>query len=471
MTGESVAPKRPIGVAVVGFGWMGEVHTPRIPGCSTTSPTSRCVRSSCSSPTTFLAGQTRQRHSTASPPRRSTGATSFLIRGSTSSSVTAPNFLHHAIGTAMVEAGKHLWIEKPVGLDAADARVLAEAAGKAGVHATVGFNYRNVPAVETARSLIQSGGIGRVTHARFRLFSDYAAHPDSALTWRFELERGGRGVLGDLASHGVDLACYLLGELESLVSDTAIFVPERPRPLAATAGHARATGGEVGPVENEDYVACLLHFASGARSVLEACRTSVGEQNNYGFEIHGTTGAVFWDFRHMGELGISQGTDYQDQPVRTRCVGPGDGAYGAFQPGSAVSMGFDDLKVIEAHHILHSIESGVPEGPTLADAVRSAEALDAMLHSVEQARWIDRDRGSTAHYPTMTLSRQPAARSRALLRPVAPMATDHTNRRANKVLRTSSPRFDDHFESSRIVTLAQRFLGLIETEPLGYHPV
>ncbi|HEX2156121.1 MAG TPA: gfo/Idh/MocA family oxidoreductase, partial [Actinomycetes bacterium] len=80
---------------------------------------------------------------------------------------------------------------------------------------------------------------------------------------------------------------------------------ERARPTAATAGHARAAGGELGQVENEDYVSSLLRLASGARVVLEASRVAVGEQNNYGFEIHGTKGAVSWDFRRMGELAVS----------------------------------------------------------------------------------------------------------------------------------------------------------------------
>ena len=130
-------------------------------------------------------------------------------------------------------------------------------------------------------------------------------------------------MLGDLASHGVDLARYLLGDIASLVADTATFLTERARPTGATSGHARATGGELGPVENEDYVSSLLRFASGARGTLEASRVAVGEQNNYGFEIHGTKGAVFWDFRRMGELGVSTGTAYQDQPVSTVYVGPG----------------------------------------------------------------------------------------------------------------------------------------------------
>ncbi len=242
--------------------------------------------------------------------------------------------------------------------------------------------------MEAARDLIASGELGRVTHIRVRLFSDYAAHPDGALTWRYELERGGHGVLGDLASHGADLARYLLGDITSLAADTAIFLPQRARPTGATAGHALATGGELGPVENEDYVNCLLRFASGARGVLEASRVSVGEQNNYGFEVHGTKGAVFWDFRRMNELAVSRGTSYQDQPVTTVYVGPGDGEFGAFQPGAANAMGYDDLKVIEAYRFLRSVAEGVPYGATLTDAVRSAAVVDAMVRSVETGTWV-----------------------------------------------------------------------------------
>jgi predicted dehydrogenase len=257
------------------------------------------------------------------------------------------------------------------------------------VQGTVGFNYRNAPAVETARELIATGEIGAVTHVRIRLFSDYAAHPEGALTWRYERERGGSGVLGDLASHGVDLARHLLGDITSLTADTAIFLPERARPSGATAGHSRAHGGEVGPVENEDYVSCLLRFASGARGVLEACRVSVGEQNNYGFEVHGTKGAVFWDFRRMNELGVSRGTTYQDQSVTTVFAGPGDGEFAAFQPGAANAMGYDDLKVVEAYRFLRSIAEGTPYGATLTDAVHSAAALDAMARSARSGSWAE----------------------------------------------------------------------------------
>jgi predicted dehydrogenase len=303
-------------------------------------------------------------------------------------SITAPNFLHREIGVAMAQAGKHLWIEKPVGLTSDDARAVAAAVQRAGVQGTVGFNYRNAPAVQAARELVRGGRLGSITHARFRLFSDYAAHPEGALTWRYERARGGSGVLGDLAAHGVDLVWYLLGEVDAVVADTAIFLPERARPAGATAGHVRAAGGELGRVENEDYLSSLLRLASGARVVLEASRVAVGEQNNYGFEIHGTRGAVFWDFRRMNELGTSLGDAYQDQPVSTVHVGPGHGAYAAFQPGAALAMSFDDLKVIEAHNFLRSIAEGTPHGTTLRDAVRSAATLDAMASSAGSGAWV-----------------------------------------------------------------------------------
>ncbi|MFJ7332919.1 Gfo/Idh/MocA family protein [Streptomyces sp. NPDC101110] len=378
-----------LGVAVIGFGWMGRVHTqayarvrhhyPQLPLAPKLVTVAEEVpgRAEEAAAQFGFASATRDWREVAADPRVQ------------AVSITAPNFLHREIGVAMAEAGKHIWIEKPVGLTAEDAGAVADAVAAAGVQGTVGFNYRNAPAVEAARELIAAGEIGTVTHLRIRLFSDYAAHPEGALTWRYERERGGSGVLGDLASHGVDLARHLVGDIASLTADTAIFVPERARPSGATAGHSRAAGGELGPVENEDYVGCLLRFASGARGVLEACRVSVGEQNNYGFEVHGTKGAVFWDFRRMNELGVSRGTTYQDQSVTTVYVGPGHGEFAAFQPGAANAMGYDDLKVVEAYRFLRSIAEGTPHGATLTDAVHSAAALDAMARSAQSGSWAE----------------------------------------------------------------------------------
>jgi predicted dehydrogenase len=371
-----------IGVGVIGFGWMGRVHAQAHARLRHHFPDVGLV------PELVAVADDV-------PGRAEAAAAQFGFASATADwrelladprvelvSVTAPNWLHREIGVAVAEAGRHLWIEKPVGLTADDARAVAGAVAAAGVQGTVGFNYRHAPAVALARRLVDEGAIGRVTHARFAFLSDYAAAPEGALTWRYEQARGGSGVLGDLASHAVDLVRYVLhDEITSVLADTAVFIPERLRPTGATSGHAVATGGVPGPVENDDHVAALLRLSTGARVVLEASRVAVGEQNAYGFEVHGTAGRLAWDFRRMGELRLSRGPAAQDQPVSTVLVGPGAGEYAAFQPGAGIAMGYDDLKVVELRDLLASITAGRPVGVDLSDAVRAAVTLDALVAS------------------------------------------------------------------------------------------
>lgn len=307
-------------------------------------------------------------------------------------SVAAPNFLHREIGVAVAEAGKHLWIEKPVGLTAGDATAVRDAVAAAGVVGCVGFNYRHVPAVARARRLIAGGAIGRPTHARVQLLTDYAAHPGSPLSWRYAVDRGGHGVLGDLASHGVDLLRFLLGDIASLTAQTAIFIPRRP--VSDSQSHYSVLdvgqpGLTFGEVENEDYVIALVRMASGVLSVCEANRAAVGEQNNYAVEVHGTQGLVRWDFRRPGELQASAGDHYAGQPTSTVYSEPGDGEYAAFQPGAGIAMGYDDTKVIEARTFVRAIAGELIELATVDDAVASASALDAMVISHRTGEWVD----------------------------------------------------------------------------------
>lgn len=302
-------------------------------------------------------------------------------------SVTGPNFVHRDVAVTAAQAGHHVWVEKPAGRNAAETRDIAAAVGRAGVQSAAGFNYRNAPAVERARQLIADGRLGAVEHITIRLLADYAAHPDAGLTWRFAADQAGSGVLGDLVSHGVDLARHLVGEVAVLVADSATFLPTRPR-VDATADRSAAASGKRGPVENEDYVAALLRFAGGERGVLEASRVAVGEQCAYAVEVHGSRGALAWDFRRMGELRVAVDQDYVDAAYANLWVGPGDGELAAFQPGGGVAMGFDDLKVVELHRLVTAIATGRPTGATIDDAVRAAELVEAMATSAQSGAWV-----------------------------------------------------------------------------------
>jgi predicted dehydrogenase len=389
---ESGCDMTDLGVAVIGYGWMGQVHSraySRLPH--------HYPQLGVHARPVLVAD--------AEPDRLADAVHRYGFADSTADwhdvltddrvqavSVTAPNFLHREIGSAVAAAGKHLWIEKPVGLTVADADAVSRAVAAAGVMSAVGFNYRNAPAVEYARDLIAAGAIGRVTNARIRLFSDYAAHPLGALSWRFESDKGGNGVLGDLASHGIDLARFLLGEIDSVVADTAILIPRRPLPTGTGTHFDIAADGQLGDVENEDYLNCMMRFAGGAHVSLEASRVSVGDQCNYGFEIHGTKGSVAWDFRRMGEIQVCAGERYINQHSETVFVGPGHGEASAFQPAAGVALSYDDLKVIEVARFVQSIIDNKPHGATIADAVASAVALEAIESSARSGAWIRLDR-------------------------------------------------------------------------------
>jgi predicted dehydrogenase len=384
---------REIGVAVVGFGWMGQVHTRAWARLAQHYPDAplrpRFV---------IVADVDEDRRTEAREVYGFLDATpnwrSVLERDDVDVvSVCGPNFVHREIGVAVAEAGKHLWIEKPAGRSAEDTSGIAKAVHRAGVMSAVGFNYRHAPAVQAARRLVADGALGRLESVDVRMLADYSAHPDQALSWRFDPELAGTGVLGDLASHGFDLALHVggeaLGALDELVADQATFLTERPVPAAGGRSHfARGGEGPRGRVGNEDAASALLRFGSGARGTLLASRVAVGEQCGYGVEVRGSHGALSWDFRRMGELRVCLGADFQDATWETRLVRPGDGDLAAFQPGSGMAMSFDDLKVVECRLLAQSIHTGVPHGPTIDDGVVAAGLVDAMVRSYEEKRWV-----------------------------------------------------------------------------------
>ena len=379
-----------IGVGVVGAGWMGHLHArayARLPHHVTDLPL-RPRLVAVADPVRVAADDHVTRYGFA---RAVTDWRELVADPEVAAvSVTSPNSTHREVGVAVAEAGKHLWIEKPVGLSSADTAAVADAVHAAGVRSVVGFNYRMVPAVARAKQLIDDGVLGTLTHARFRLLTDFAADPYGVLSWRFTREHGGSGVLNDLAVHGVDLIRFLVGDLTSVVADGDRFVPRRPLAGQGASQYARGDADSAtGEVENLDYVSVLGRVAGGAIVTLEASRVAVGDQNDYGFEIHGTEGLLSFDFRRPGELVVAAGESYTDQAATTRAAAPGDGDFALFQPGAGNPTGFDDLKVSECAAFLRGVAEGHSGGATIDDALAAARVLDAAAESVDERAWID----------------------------------------------------------------------------------
>ena len=302
-------------------------------------------------------------------------------------SICAPNFLHHEVALAAAEAGKPFWIEKPMGRGLAESDAIARAAEKAGVVTAVGFNYRNPPAIAKARELIASGRLGRVTNVRVSFLADYSSNPDGALMWRFVRERAGSGVYGDLLSHGFDLATYLVGPIREVTAAQDTYITARPKLTGTAIGHNATATGEPGPVENEDYAAVLARFENGALGVFESSRIAVGPRAEYVVEVYGTEGSLRWDFQRLNELQLAVRGE-RDYGYTTLYAQPGDGDFARFQPGGGTSMGFDDLKTIEAAQFLRSVAEGVQHGPSAADGRAAAAIADAAERSGRLRTWV-----------------------------------------------------------------------------------
>jgi predicted dehydrogenase len=303
-------------------------------------------------------------------------------------SICAPNYLHREFALAAIEARKPFWIEKPMGAGAEDSRSIARATEASGLVTCVGFNYRHAPAIAHARALVRSGALGRITNVRCRFDADYSSSPDGPRTWRFVKAQAGSGVLGDLLSHGFDLAQYVLGDaIAEVTALTGTFIAQRPEVSAGGYGHqvTSAADAPMLPVENEDWAGILARFASGAVGTFESTRVAIGPRCDYAIAVFGTEGSLAWSFERMNELELCRKDDrYGYARV---LADPTYGEFGRFQPGAGVVMGFDDLKTVEASLFLRSLLSGEQLAPSVADGLAAASVAEAAELSAADGTW------------------------------------------------------------------------------------
>ena len=383
--------KKPIGVGVVSLGWMGRLH----------------ARSYRSIPERFPELGLAPRLVAAADPVAEAQRAAVEELGFERAcadyhklladpqveivSICSPNFLHEEIALAAIEAGKPFWIEKPMGVNAQQSGTIARAAARAGLVSAVGFNYRHVPAIEYMRTMVRSGALGRITNVRVWFIADYNSSPKGPLTWRASREKAGAGVVPDLMSHGADLAQYIIGRIASVTAVTDTFITERPIPTKMGIGHSGfEIGDDLGPVENEDYVGMLVRFDNGVIGTMESSRVSVGPRAEYVVEVYGTSGSARWNFERLNELEVCTTVDGGPTQGYTRVMaGPEWGEWSRFQPAIGTSMGFDDMKSIEAAQFLRSVLTGDQHAPSAADAWCAAEVDEAIVASAADGAWHD----------------------------------------------------------------------------------
>ena len=305
--------------------------------------------------------------------------------------IATPNNLHAEIAIAAAEAGKHIICEKPLAPTASEARRMYEAAKKAGVVTAVAFNYRRTPAVALAKKYIDEGAIGSILNFRGTYLQDWSADPNSPLSWRFQKDIAGSGAVGDIGSHVVDLARYLVGEISEVTSLVSNFIPNRPLQSGGfdALGGSATSDGPRGAVDVDDEAMSLIKFRNGAVGSLEATRNAWGRNNYITFEIHGTEGSIFFNYENRDELQVAFKNDLADRRgFRTVYTGPNTPYGQSLWPIPALGIGYGETKIIESHDFLKAVAEGGTVEPDFADGYQAALVDDAILESGRTGEWV-----------------------------------------------------------------------------------
>ncbi len=306
--------------------------------------------------------------------------------------VALPQSLHHDVAIEAAKAGKHIFCEKPLALNYKQAREMYEIAEKQGIKHYLNHNYRRCPAVRLAKRLIKEGKVGEIYHWRGTYLQSWIADPSFPLTWHLRREMAGSGPQGDLNSHSVDLARYLVGEIKSVCAMTKQFVMERPLPDEEAAGTFKAAIGAegTGKVTVEDAAFMLVEFQNGALGSFEASRFAPGRKNYNYFEIYGSKGSILFNLERMNELQYysAEDPDYA-QGFRTILATESVHAYIAnwWPPGHII--GYEHEFVHGAVDLLRAIHKNQPIEPNFYDGMKIMEVLDAGLKSAETGKRID----------------------------------------------------------------------------------
>ncbi len=293
--------------------------------------------------------------------------------------ICSPNNTHHDIAIAACAVGKMVVCEKPLAMNGAEARRMAEAARRSGKTNLVSFNYRRVPAVAFARQLIEEGRIGKIYHFRALYLQDWTIDPAVPLVWRMDKEVAGSGVTGDLLAHVVDLSNYLAGEIVSVAGTSRIFVEERERPEG---GRAK--------VEIEDAAIFVARYASGAIGHFEATRFANGRKNGNIFEINGEHGSLYFNLEDMSRLWYFDSRDpkhvqgWREIPVWEE-IHPYMKNW--WVPGCAI--GYEHTFANQAADLLNAIAQGKPIKPDFQDGLKCQLVLDAVLEACDSDRWVE----------------------------------------------------------------------------------
>lgn len=291
--------------------------------------------------------------------------------------IVTPNAFHKDVAIAAAKAGKHVWCEKPLALNADDALEMTLAAEAAGVSTLVGFTYLHNPGLVLAKQLADSGELGEIVSFTGVFNVDTMIDPTVPFTWRTDRSRAGGGALGDLGSHMISIARYVAGDVTMVCGNTRIVVDER-----------QDAAGVMRSVDNDDLAFALLEFGNGATGSLQASRVATGGAFEVAFTLTGTKGAVRFNQQDSHKLEVVLASDkYGGHGYRTIELGPGHGHYGHLWPMSGINVGLHELKIFEVRRLIDGIVGSNRVLPDFREATEIQRVIEAIERSAASRAW------------------------------------------------------------------------------------
>ncbi|MEG0934559.1 MAG: Gfo/Idh/MocA family oxidoreductase [Clostridia bacterium] len=294
-------------------------------------------------------------------------------------SISTPNEQHLQMALDALHAGKHVYIDKPLALNAHEAREILAAVNQSGRLLQVAQNNRFFPSTMRARQLIEAGKLGKILSFRFDYLHSGSVDPDRPVGWK-QLPQG--GVLLDLASHAVDLLYFLVGDVDEVMCEARTLYASRP-----------TKAGERVNALAEDQVVALIRLQNGALGTLEASKIATGTEDELSFSIHGTKGALRWNLMQADYLDYFDG-EAADQPLggthgftRIACVQRYAHPAGQFLPGKS-TIGWDRAHRHSYYCFLEAVATGAAVSPDVREALRVQEILDGMRLAQKARNWV-----------------------------------------------------------------------------------
>ncbi|HEV2045021.1 MAG TPA: Gfo/Idh/MocA family oxidoreductase [Chthoniobacterales bacterium] len=294
--------------------------------------------------------------------------------------VCTPNDSHCEIAVAAAKAGKAILCEKPLARNVDEAEKMVRAIKKARVVNMVCHNYRRVPAIALAKEMIKRGELGdRIFHFRARYAQDWIVDPNFPLVWRLRSNVAGSGALGDIFSHIVDLARYLVGEFSEVCAATETFVKQRPLEVGSR---------KKGKVTVDDAVTMIGRFKNGTLASLEATRFAPGRKNSLTLEINGSAGSLFFDLEEMNRLKFFNARDPKDRQgfhdiLVTEPTHPYIDKW--WPPGHII--GYEHTFTHTIADFVKAVVESKKLQPSFEDGLQNQRVLDGVVRSARSRSW------------------------------------------------------------------------------------